>query len=171
VAALPSLGVPPATSAATLAPASDHPHNEHPPSGYRTAKPSDRPPPGVALCVARLAVAEVGGGVSFATVDVESGFVRVPAARLFSWSMPHRKHGVKTRVAFLPYGRFRGGLSVLTPCLRRGAGVVRAGRQRPAGRGLSANSPIRLWTTNPPSQSADSKRRADSSPCASYQPH
>jgi len=51
-------------------------------------------------------VAEVGGGVSFATVDVESGFVRVPAARLFSWSMPHRKHGVKTRVAFLPAAVF-----------------------------------------------------------------
>jgi hypothetical protein len=76
-------------------------------------------------------VAEVGGGFSFASVDVKSGFVRVPAARLSSWSMPHRKHGVKTRVAFVPYGRFRGGLSVLTPCLRRGAGVVRAGRQRP----------------------------------------
>jgi len=35
------------------------------------------------------------------------------AARLFSLSMPHRKHGLKTRVAFCACGRFRGGLSVL----------------------------------------------------------
>ena len=40
-------------------------------------------------------------------------------------------------------GRFRGGLSVLTPCLRRGAGVSEPGRQRPAGRRLAANSLIR----------------------------
>jgi hypothetical protein len=36
----------------------------------------------------------------------KSGFVRVPAARLSSWSMPHRKHGVKTRVAFVPAAAF-----------------------------------------------------------------
>ena len=51
-------------------PSPDHPHNEHPPSGYRTAEPSDSPPPSVTLCVARLDVAEIGGGVSFASEDV-----------------------------------------------------------------------------------------------------
>jgi hypothetical protein len=40
-------------------------------------------------------VAEFGGGFSLVTADVKSGFVRVPAARLSSWSMPHRKHGCR----------------------------------------------------------------------------
>ena len=75
----------------------DQPHNEHPPSGYRTAEPSDRLPPGVALCVARLAGAEVGGGFSLVTVDVKkwlcSPFQGMPKAERINVYLKKRSAG------------------------------------------------------------------------------
>jgi hypothetical protein len=56
------------------------------------------------------------GAASMVRCDVRSGkclgragmraYMDAAAARLSSWSMPHRKHGVKTRVASLPAAGF-----------------------------------------------------------------
>jgi len=50
--------------------------------------------------------------------------------------MPHRKHGLKTRVAFVPTPVFAVGFPSWPRACRRGAGVSEPGRQRPAGRRL-----------------------------------